>query len=188
MFHLSNFPLLSLVLMLSLLPSLAPKVNAAQIMVDDTDPDIHYFSDFVLGPDCSSCWAKPDPAQAYKGTWHDAFRANPNMLPARMLNYTFHGTGIAIYAIVPHGDPYENWTAGNTGKGITWNIDGNVAYPWTPSREETTDPPTYTYGVMVGYLSGLPEQLHTLNLFINFNQATFLVRPLFTSSFPAILD
>ncbi|PVF98293.1 hypothetical protein CPB86DRAFT_825832 [Serendipita vermifera] len=164
-------PLLALIW--SLLLVLTVQVDAAKVTVDDTDPDIHYYQQWAQGPGCSYCWASPDPAQAHGGTWHDAFKGDwtTNVTRTRMFNYTFHGTGIAIYAIVGHGAPYHG---SNGSAGMLWNIDGTLSDIWNLPIEPATDPPTYTYNAMVGSRNGMTDGPHVLTVHLSWNQPNFL--------------
>ncbi|PVF98292.1 hypothetical protein CPB86DRAFT_362622 [Serendipita vermifera] len=151
---------------------LVPNANATKVTIDDTDPDIHYINEFVLGSECDYCWAHPDPAQAYGGTWHDAYKPSDSTVDgAQMFNYTFRGTGIAIYAIVAHGAP-RSWSSYSAG--MIWDIDKNVSASWNFPVETPTDPPTYTYNVMVASRNDLSDGLHTLRVYLGHNQPSFL--------------
>ncbi|PVF98284.1 hypothetical protein CPB86DRAFT_797426 [Serendipita vermifera] len=163
MSHISMLFSPSLTLIYLLLLSLAVQVDAAKITVDDSDPAIHYYQQWAQGPGCSYCWAQPDPAQAYGGTWHDAYKADSatNPGPLRMFNYTFRG----------HGAPYHG-TRGSAG--ATFYIDGVSAGGYNLPIEAPTDPPTYQYNAMIGSQNNLPDGTHTLTLYVTYDQPNFI--------------
>ncbi|PVF98291.1 hypothetical protein CPB86DRAFT_362627 [Serendipita vermifera] len=164
----------SLTLIWLLLVALASKVDAAQVIVDDADPAIHYINEFVPGSTCNYCWAHPDPAQAHGGTWHDAYKPSGSTVDgARLFNYTFHGTGVAIYAIVAHGAPVQDPTSGYS-SGFIWEIDGTLNGNWNYPVESPTNPPTYAYNVMAASRNDLSDGLHTVTVFLGRNQPSFL--------------
>lgn len=47
-------------------------------------------SSWKQGNDCSTCLAKPDPSQAYNGTWHDA-TFQPGTTISQTIEFTFRG-------------------------------------------------------------------------------------------------
>jgi hypothetical protein len=47
-------------------------LDAKSVIVDDTDTSkITYTSGWLVGNTCTGCFAKPDPSQAFNGTWHE---------------------------------------------------------------------------------------------------------------------
>ncbi|PVF98283.1 hypothetical protein CPB86DRAFT_362382 [Serendipita vermifera] len=172
-FSILNSP--SLTLIWSLLLVFAPQIDAGKVTVDDADPAIHYYQQWAQGPGCSYCWAQPDPGQAHGGTWHDAFKSDwaTDTGPVRMFNYTFRGTGIAIYGIVGHGAPYHG-TRGSAG--ASFYIDGASSAVYNLAIEDPTDPPTYQYNAMIGNRNNLADGEHVLTLYIAHDQPNFIVR------------
>ena len=48
------------------------RLEAKRVIVDDSDTSrIIYSSGWGIGKNCTSCFAKPDPAQPANGTWHE---------------------------------------------------------------------------------------------------------------------
>lgn len=70
----------TLSLVLTFLWSHCAVARLVNITVDDTNPDPLTGNTFVYSPQnlwnigngCASCTAKPNPAQAFDATWHDA--------------------------------------------------------------------------------------------------------------------
>ena len=52
---------------------LSSHARLINVTIDDNDQTITYAptGEWSFGPTCSTCVAKPDPAQALDGTWHD---------------------------------------------------------------------------------------------------------------------
>lgn len=94
-----NLPLFSLILFTS-----ATLVN---ITVDDNSVDpisrILYSPGWNYGPSCQRCQARPDPAETYTQSWHDATFDSSNSNLSTPQNATFKFTGKQVYCMWESG-------------------------------------------------------------------------------------
>jgi hypothetical protein len=83
-------------LLLALLRGVFPTIS--NVTVDDeygdevtgAKPSYSPSEGWSQGANCTGCLAKPDPSQAFSGTWHDG-TATPGDPEGRVVNYTFNG-------------------------------------------------------------------------------------------------
>lgn len=160
----------------SLIAILSPLCSALfNVTVDDNNPTITYIptGDWSFGPACSNCIAKPDPAQAFDGTWHDElFIPADDMTQTVTLSFKGYNQlfrsilhhrhdfvlGSAIYAfcvLAPTSDALD----GNTD--MTFFIDGQNVGSFT---RDTTGQSGYQYNVPVYANPSLPFGDHTFTL------------------------
>ncbi|KAJ3482029.1 hypothetical protein NLI96_g7260 [Meripilus lineatus] len=78
--------------------------NTIQRIIDDqlgdlvTGQQVQYSPGWAQGNDCGYCAAKPSPASASNGTWHDV-SWNPGQDPLRTMSIRFTGTAIQVFLI-----------------------------------------------------------------------------------------
>lgn len=151
------------------------------ITVDDwlpnhnTDEQLTLTSAWKVGQDCHSCWARPDPAMAYRGSWHDTtynkniaannqrdaafftFNGTPELIDVVkvLLKDSTVGSALYVYGIQCH-------TPGCNAD-MSFFIDGQPYgnYLYTPT---SNGPKGFAYNVLLFAADSLPLQPHTFRL------------------------
>ncbi|EJD35774.1 hypothetical protein AURDEDRAFT_175169 [Auricularia subglabra TFB-10046 SS5] len=116
----------------------------------------HWHPRSAAGTPCDECTARPDPAFALNGTWHDQLTFSGEE-PAT-ISFTFSGTAVYIFCIVPNGIP-------NTPENVTrlsFYLDDSLSGNYLHHVDKTLD--QYLYNQLVFSGDGLTADNHTLRI------------------------
>ncbi|PVF98280.1 hypothetical protein CPB86DRAFT_873465 [Serendipita vermifera] len=150
------------------------QLRAARHVVDDMDPDIRYSGPWIIGSECTGCWAAVDPTKVHDGTWYVGKWGNAT----RFFEYTFKGKSITIYGVIVDWKNivlFNHTLAG-------WNVSATLSIDDTPWDSYHHDPepnpldptkPLYIYNVTLLYASGLSDTTHTARVDL-IGRSTFL--------------
>ena len=131
-------------------------------------------SNWSQGNNCSGCIAKPDPSQAYNGTWHDTTYI-PNSAVYQAFQFNFTGTfldpvslfldlitlftigsGLYIFFILAN-----TVTGARMSTSVNFILDGVPASSFTHNATTST---SYEYNQTVFANSSIPNGLHTMKV------------------------
>ncbi|KAJ7648564.1 hypothetical protein DFH06DRAFT_570581 [Mycena polygramma] len=107
-------------------------------------------SGFSPNSDCAGCVLHPDPASAFKGTWHDGSQLPGG--PAVSVTLSFSGTGISVFCILAN-------LVGDSTSNLAVTLDGAAQKPFSYTPDNTSD---FVYNAPVFSVDGLDRVQHTV--------------------------
>ncbi|KAJ7923538.1 hypothetical protein B0H13DRAFT_1980154 [Mycena leptocephala] len=105
---------------------------------------------FSPNSNCTSCVLRPDPASAFKGTWHDGSQLSGG--PAVSVTLSFNGTAITVFCILAN-----TASEGLTTSDFAITLDGTAQKPFTHRPDNTSD---FKYHSTVFNVDGLNRGVH----------------------------
>ncbi|EPT06108.1 hypothetical protein FOMPIDRAFT_1021181 [Fomitopsis schrenkii] len=112
-----------------------------------------YSNDWNYGPECPTCYIQPDKTKTYEQSWHDV-TASLKDLSARNVSFSFNGTAIYIYGILP---PPVQYTT--TYVNVSVQLDGQVVGRF---EHHNTGQTGYQYNVTVYQNTSLEHGVHNV--------------------------
>jgi len=140
--------------------------GSVNITIDDTYGDPVTGAQFTYSPadewtagqTCTSCTARPDPSEAYNGTWHDtSFFPSEETTPTNA-SISFKGTAVYVYCIL-----YQTSSTSDAQSYMQFMLDGEVLGSFI-KPESTSSGITYSYNYLVYANDQLPLQTYTFTL------------------------
>jgi len=145
----------------------------SNITIDDNSPDPLTGEHIAYGPnspnvtwnigqDCAKCVAKPDPSQAFNGTWHDgSFFPGGPILSASV---SFTGTAVYVLSISVSAVPITQ-VAPLSSSEFTFQINGSNFGTFSKSAiVGIISEPDYNYNTPVFVQDDLPFGRHNLTI------------------------
>ncbi|KAJ7191770.1 hypothetical protein GGX14DRAFT_528638 [Mycena pura] len=127
--------------------------------IDDTYGDaitgfipIYTSANWNVGQNCSRCFVRPDPHQAFDSSWHDITYYVGDEPPSVTLEFT--GTAIYLFSIVPN-----TVREALTNVSLQFILDGVPVGTYAHTMDDSS---TFEYSVPVLSLENLLNEPHTL--------------------------
>jgi len=110
-----------------------------------------------IGNNCSACTARPNPQQAFAGTWHDStFPQGGGEADLKTASLEFNGSAIYVYCILA-----RSFTSPDGNSDMTFFLDGQDVgkFSLSPSGDSN-----YDYNVPVYSNNSIPPGAHSFTL------------------------
>ncbi|EMD35129.1 hypothetical protein CERSUDRAFT_75422 [Gelatoporia subvermispora B] len=133
------------------------------------------YNSWNVGQQRPGCYAQPDPALLYAGTWHDTTRHNGSSGSASVI---FPATDNPTFAY-----PFV------ASENMTFLIDGQVSGSFAADPSTINGPnSTYEYNVLLFHQDALSNEFHNFTLANGFNSLVLLDYLVYTSFEPTALS